>query len=409
MPADGLVSAQETAPGSRKKTIVLVHGTWSPNAPWIQAGSTFRKAIEERCPGWEMAEPFVWSGDNTAIAREKAADDLRCMMGKYPDRSYVLIGHSHGGNIALQSLKECAGGEPVEDMVRGVVSINTPFITLLRKDTQNLSEFVLVSTMLFISFLFWISFFIETRWVFWPVLPAGALVIFSLLIKYFDGIIVRAWINRKWLKYKERFVQPDVQSTPFLCINCGADEAFTVLSVVDGISSLPSLLTMRYLVGSVSLYIFCGLLALREISTYTGSFGANVSAAIAKSPLGFVLNVFRIPDLESFGIGLSPHYRFLSVPLEILGLGAIYSSIFYFLVVILMIAAGSFSRAATGTWGERLLPLFGRQLVSLTPPSCKNVSFYQFDFADGETPLHSISHDDPQVIDRIVGWINELR
>jgi hypothetical protein len=94
--------------------IVTVHGTGDtaaePEGPpdgdhWFQSKSKFNRLLKERLAGHGVdAEiiPHLWSGDNSATARERGASTLSKLIKRLA-RSYAgvhIIGHSHGGNVA---------------------------------------------------------------------------------------------------------------------------------------------------------------------------------------------------------------------------------------------------------------------------------------------------------------------
>jgi hypothetical protein len=75
-------------------------------------------------------ERFVWSGHNSVIARQRAVhrliQQLRRAFLEWPDAQHYIIAHSHGGNIALQSMSDDA----VSHRLSGVICLSTPFLTI---------------------------------------------------------------------------------------------------------------------------------------------------------------------------------------------------------------------------------------------------------------------------------------
>jgi pimeloyl-ACP methyl ester carboxylesterase len=113
--------------------IVLIHGTFATNATWPLGGSEFRRRLEEaleaRGIGSVEFQAIRWNGGNRDIDRVRASLHLRRRL-KYwsdaqPDRPVFLIGHSHGGNIALHAVGHSA---ELRRMARGVVTLATPFL-----------------------------------------------------------------------------------------------------------------------------------------------------------------------------------------------------------------------------------------------------------------------------------------
>lgn len=78
---------------------------------------------------------FEWSGRNSVSARAKAAEQLAQeleTLASIPDSKLVIIGHSHGGNVALSALKASGAGH-VGDKIAGIVCLSTPFLLLRRR------------------------------------------------------------------------------------------------------------------------------------------------------------------------------------------------------------------------------------------------------------------------------------
>lgn len=76
---------------NNKIKLILVHGTFAPDTPWIQKNSTFRKAIDLHCPGCEIPEElFQWSGGNSVKQRQEASDKLITEIGKTTNRNIFL-------------------------------------------------------------------------------------------------------------------------------------------------------------------------------------------------------------------------------------------------------------------------------------------------------------------------------
>ncbi|MFC5405720.1 S8 family serine peptidase [Cohnella soli] len=78
----------------------LIHGTWSDGDTWTPE---FVKYVEKLFD--EPSEKLNWSGGNSTDARENAAkafvDIVYTWHKEHPDDPIRLIGHSHGGNVAI--------------------------------------------------------------------------------------------------------------------------------------------------------------------------------------------------------------------------------------------------------------------------------------------------------------------
>ncbi|MBY0284897.1 MAG: GPI inositol-deacylase [Sphingomonas sp.] len=116
-----------------KVLIVLVHGTWNPTSLWLQPRSHFRNRIAAALRSEGVKEVrfsrLIWSGANNHQARAAAGDALaerlKFLRSRFPTHRLIVVGHSHGGNVALRgALLRDAGGQTVD----GVVTLATPFL-----------------------------------------------------------------------------------------------------------------------------------------------------------------------------------------------------------------------------------------------------------------------------------------
>jgi pimeloyl-ACP methyl ester carboxylesterase len=111
---------------ARAPIFLLVHGTFASGATWTLQDSPFCAALCWAFPGASVRS-FEWSGKNSFKARANATHALRATLKKYlaaeADSAFVLIGHSHGGTVALQSLR----GLEHESRILGIVCLSTPF------------------------------------------------------------------------------------------------------------------------------------------------------------------------------------------------------------------------------------------------------------------------------------------
>ena len=101
-----------------------VHGTWSdPNTFPKLTISTVNSIF-----GNTSSFLFDWSGNNTDEARQKAARDLAKHVAKNndPQQPISLIGHGHGGNVAVLAANILRDEYNVEVHVDNLLTINTP-------------------------------------------------------------------------------------------------------------------------------------------------------------------------------------------------------------------------------------------------------------------------------------------
>lgn len=111
----------EARPTQRQVAFVLVHGTTHSNflgvrlggpADWIDPerpndfADALLSAFKSADPAAKVSIlPFRWDGDNSNPARDSAAQDLaRRLDGLSATTEIHVIGHSHGGNVALRAL-----------------------------------------------------------------------------------------------------------------------------------------------------------------------------------------------------------------------------------------------------------------------------------------------------------------
>lgn len=111
----------------------LIHGTFSPHAPWTRPSSPLCKLLKARYPGCVITAP-VWSGLNTHAGRLKASSDIGKVLLfqhlKHPHAKHFVIAHSHGGTIALHACENRA----VARTLSGVITLGTPYIHSRRRN-----------------------------------------------------------------------------------------------------------------------------------------------------------------------------------------------------------------------------------------------------------------------------------
>ncbi|RAJ82379.1 putative serine esterase DUF676 [Chitinophaga dinghuensis] len=118
-----------------KHILILVHGTFAKNAPWIQERSFFSMNIINKLGGENLIIPFNWSGKNSYQARVDAGEELAKLLDdvciKYSSHQKIVIGHSHGGNVICYAFKK----NPNRGKDYKIITLATPFlISTIRKD-----------------------------------------------------------------------------------------------------------------------------------------------------------------------------------------------------------------------------------------------------------------------------------
>jgi hypothetical protein len=129
--------------GNNRIAVVTVHGTGDTAASivgdkWFQQGSVFTEQVKARLAVRGFAAdivPLLWSGANSARAREAGADELADTI-KRIDRQYKgqvhIIAHSHGGNVANEAAALLRWGRrpPGKERIASLVTVGTPFFKL---------------------------------------------------------------------------------------------------------------------------------------------------------------------------------------------------------------------------------------------------------------------------------------
>jgi hypothetical protein len=112
--------------------VTLIHGTFARKAPWTLPGSRLCQALDAHFAGRVQLRRFEWSGRNSFRARRKAVDgltqDLATARTRWPGAPHYLVGHSHGGTVAIGGVL----GSPPRT-VDGVVCLATPVLTTRRR------------------------------------------------------------------------------------------------------------------------------------------------------------------------------------------------------------------------------------------------------------------------------------
>jgi pimeloyl-ACP methyl ester carboxylesterase len=103
------------------KEAFYVHGTWSNPSTFSKISITTIDNITHN----KTYKMFKWSGNNTSQARIKAGSDLAnfIIKNRDPKQPLNIIGHSHGGNVAIMAANELKkDGIQVDN----IITINTP-------------------------------------------------------------------------------------------------------------------------------------------------------------------------------------------------------------------------------------------------------------------------------------------
>src|SRR5436309_2555838 len=118
----------------RKIYVQLVHGTWAGKAKWTEENSEFRNRLDQALSkyfGEVKIECVKWNGWNRwqmrSVISAKVLKNLQWAHSELSGYEFLIVGHSHGGNIALDALRDFLESIPAAPIL-GVIGLNTPFL-----------------------------------------------------------------------------------------------------------------------------------------------------------------------------------------------------------------------------------------------------------------------------------------
>lgn len=244
--------------------IILVHGTFAPGARWTRRFSPLVHAINASLDSDQtLVIPFGWSGKNSHRERSAAAKELIGLITDlrrlHPEARFLLIGHSHGGNVSLM----VAAHPAVSDAVLGSVCLATPFLVLRdRRSALELQGLVvsILAAVIALSILGYLpyeyhggleallshAYALDSFWK-WPATLA-VLALFPLALVIMLSGAAAAFMGAG--SYMERIPRlssvvwrrlrmPTRLASPVLCVRYKGDEAAAWLRFVATVTSLP--------------------------------------------------------------------------------------------------------------------------------------------------------------------------
>ncbi|HEV2916507.1 MAG TPA: alpha/beta hydrolase [Candidatus Babeliales bacterium] len=107
---------------------ILIHGTWGADSSWYKPDGDFFEALNAKCTVQHaMVIPFRWSGYNNDVARKQAAQDLAALVKRYDAATRIcMVGHSHGGNVAILASHICAQNSDRHRSIDALYLLGTP-------------------------------------------------------------------------------------------------------------------------------------------------------------------------------------------------------------------------------------------------------------------------------------------
>lgn len=302
---------------SRPRCVVtLAHGTFARNAAWTQAGSYFCTSLMDRMLNDDVIiTRFGWSGRNSPWSRKKAAMGLRAQLEKqlacYPDARHYVIGHSHGGAVALRAVY---GDETLREHIAGVATLATPFIHVRERGNMAVN---------YTDMLTWICFLPLAALAAWEIF---GLVLVPLLVvdNIFWGwsaafvstvgagyvaLFVAAWFSKVILRLAQSVSDslpcPVPEGANVLIIRSSGDEASALLASSQLLSWFVSRIwdiayrLLRPLFTVLHVFKRAGqivqallimssfvLLLLITLAIVMGDIGGAIASAVTHSPIG---------------------------------------------------------------------------------------------------------------------------
>ncbi len=243
----------------KRIVVTLIHGTFAPNTAWVQEGSSFCSGLRKHLGGNVDFHRICWGGANTTAARQHggemlAAHILRVFRDE-PNVPHFVVGHSHAGNLSLYALSD----PEVRDKLSGIVTMNTPFVSVLRRNPFQLITVMgalAISWMLPLCVIYPIAYLGHTGFVEWSrhlswwqlflfgLLGCAAINAVSWLLGGMGVRMVRL-LKRvaQWTVARRESLVQDVglphTTTPLLAMRCAGDEVVGLIGITSTIANIP--------------------------------------------------------------------------------------------------------------------------------------------------------------------------
>lgn len=401
----------------KKYVVVLVHGTFAPEAAWTQPGSRLRKMLSEQL-GENLVhiEVFNWPGlfkkfNNSHFARLKAgmrlSKRLKQLQKEYTNAKIFIIGHSHGGNVALYALRDYG----LRESIGGVVTFSTPFIECAERNITGTLEIGLsaVGLVLFTAFLNFAgkrSVELITMGHNFSVLWLTLTPVLLLYIFFIINLLSRREARANWIKNRTKSIVaelslPQLSADKLFCAAGAWDEAAAGLYTLQTVSTFPH--RLWNLAGFLRLYAFV-------VIVITVACCFNIPHSHDIMPVGFNEMLFSSREPISG-----------NVPISLENLGRIIKLIFANFILALglgviafmyMIAALALSITILPTvvrflgfgWEGATRNLLTYIQIRKAPPGINRWKAY---ISKGKGLAHSRLYDDPEVLRDVAKWIKQ--
>ena len=424
------VSPLVTPTDAKAPDIYLIHGTWADgvlnavlrrkltgSTGWSDGGSKFVVATQGQYPGSGIYS-LTWGSRNRESDRKRGAAELRNELRKDLDKPKIIICHSHGGNLVMDTLRDGDHG------VKAVVCMNSPFFASLRRNTSNAFEAAFI--LLVLGGLSWVV-----------TAPGSSLVWFGCLW----GIslvlaVVKAlpYLKRKTKDYPMLELDSKIRDCRFLCLTTREDEAFYFLNLADSIGNIPFLLLGKWspwvfwILAMVTLAMTpLQLLKLPSIEIPLLSqipalnVWSGILVAAALTAVAALIRKHKPEKLNAVGFALVAVSLTAPWWLQLFGLpwdlgvsylvsGLAWASLAFALILLLTFPAVVFSRFLAQGIADPIEPYFVRRLVTMTPLQARHVSFVEFEPNGHKSMNHAMLHEDAgRTLQVIKEWMDGQR
>jgi pimeloyl-ACP methyl ester carboxylesterase len=327
-------------PSSAKIAFVFVHGTFGRGAAWTTSDSLLSKLLIAEFGPYAHSVQFDWTGNNQHSDRLDAAEllakFLQGLLIEAPNVRFVLIAHSHGGNVVRYAL----ASEELRERCCAFVALGTPFLEVSKRSIKDLA--IVAGVQLFIWLTALGAIFpsstvavgirdglenlvtgILKKWlspgnaemtaVFLIVLfSLGCLLapffIFEAVLNWMDAYVGRrqtrsltSLLPKSWQKFQTQ--THDVPILQVLHVTTEEDEAYNYLTTLSWIAELPFRIWPAIFGGAIfvlpAVFAVCVVYSLFDnwlIFTPTGRWFSEAFVNPAIDALGLLL-IFGVPTL----------------------------------------------------------------------------------------------------------------
>lgn len=414
-----------------KLVVTLVHGTFARETEWIHPGSALRKRLEDPNPGVVDVRQFEWTGANRhtdrIVAGAALSKQIEEQLLSYPDAQHVLVGHSHGGNVALYAMRS-----PILDgRVAGIVCLNTPFICATPRSVASLLSmtYALVNLSLLLAACLsgallaaiaavhiqyahvndaWSFELIGYYYVLAPVFLISGVI--GILLLWRRAKLIQ-WLKNRQEGLLETLQHPPITRTRIASVWTSSDEVYELFSALEGITTIPYFLlhpvvVLASIVCMWAFFVAANFIWPIDFETLKGIaslpfYEANDSAkgvmailSLAEEHVGTLLGAQNLAVLRAILLTLFQTY-FLSLLLILIAVG------------MAIVANLAMRLLPMGIGSYRFIDsLFVRLSLTLTPVTARRVTFLDLS-TDAGFLKHTIIYNEPPMIDQIVRLIAE--